>query len=443
MDNRDKESVAAFNRTRRRFLQSVGAGGGALLLPALAQAGLPKVAAQTQIQGQSVAQAAVARMTFLSPSEMDLDTIAAVDPTLHAIAKDIVSHAKYTFTAVASGVTGADSNELAAPIRAYINTRKPASRATYLAKSAAMLAAPVATRQATFGRYAALAPSAFLASDRSRLKMTTIKPLTMVRKPDLLASLAKLSNLPQWGDDTPDPEEDAKEKQAEKDAAAKAAHDQDVALGQKFKEIEFYISSVKCLDNTGGVFEGTDEIAMGGCGVGATGNIHKIPQFHVMDGFDVGVEKTYPGGKQFCKYEIPMAKPWPHEFIATVALAELDSGGFGDFLQDVWDKVKSLVTGAIADVIGDAIGAAIGSVIPGLGTLIGAAVGAFIGWLVGLFHNDDDVVGSKTRKLTLWHTVRSYYDKYHLATSTGIPVTLDLKDSGHYRVKGGWRLIWP
>ncbi|MGZ3305019.1 MAG: glycine zipper domain-containing protein [Asticcacaulis sp.] len=435
MDHRDRESVVAFNRLRRRFLQGAGAGGGALLVPGLARAAATKAPAQTQPLTQAaVVQGAVARMTFVSPSEADLNAIAAIDPTLHAIASDIVSHAKYTFTAVASGVAGADSNELAAPIRAYIATRKPASRASYMARSAAMLAAPVAAREATFGRYAALTPAAFLASDRSRLKLTTIKPLATVKKPDILASLFKLSNLPQWGDDAPDPDEDAKEQQAEKDAAAKAAHDKDVALGQKFKELEFYISSVKCIDNTGGALEGTDEIAMGGCGVGATGHIHKIPQFHVMDGFDVGVEKTYPGGRQFCKYEIPMAKPWPHEFIATVALAELDSGGFGDFLQDVWDKVKSLVTGAIADVVGDLVGAAIGSVIPGLGTLIGAAVGAFIGWLVGLFHNDDDVVGSKTRKLTLWHTVRSYYDKYHLATPTGIPVTMDLKDSGHYRV---------
>ena len=39
------------------------------------------------------------------------------------------------------------------------------------------------------------------------------------------------------------------------------------------------------------------------------------------------------------------------------------------------------------------------------------------------------------------HATGSYYDKYELTTSKGIPVTMDFKDAGHYRVTGGWRLV--
>jgi hypothetical protein len=73
--------------------------------------------------------------------------------------------------------------------------------------------------------------------------------------------------------------------------------------------------------------------------------------------------------------------------------------------------------------------------------VIGAILGAFIGWLIGLFHNDDDIVGTKTRVLRLGGISKSYYEKVDLIK--GIPVTVDFADEGHYRVTGGWRLVAP
>ncbi|HEX3481585.1 MAG TPA: hypothetical protein VHT91_41525 [Kofleriaceae bacterium] len=43
---------------------------------------------------------------------------------------------------------------------------------------------------------------------------------------------------------------------------------------------------------------------------------------------------------------------------------------------------------------------------------------------------------SKRSFACLYHATGSYYDKYELTTSKGIPVTMDFKDAGHYRVTG-------
>jgi hypothetical protein len=77
----------------------------------------------------------------------------------------------------------------------------------------------------------------------------------------------------------------------------------------------------------------------------------------------------------------------PRYYSSQLGMAEIDSGGFGDFLQDLWNKVEFILAPALGSAAAGAVGAALGSAIPGLGTVIGAVIGAFISWLVGLFHN--------------------------------------------------------
>ena len=243
--------------------------------------------------------------------------------------------------------------------------------------------------------------------------------------------------------DQSDADADAAAAKAAKEAAAKKAHDKDVADGKKYKELELFISEVKCIEGTGGALEGTEEIAVGGVIVGATGHTAKVKQFLVKEGFDTDSDhntKKYKHGKRFGAFHLAH-EDGKQTYTATLAMAELDQGGFGDFLMAIWNKVKAWVVGAIAEAAGAGIAAAIGSVIPGLGTLIGAIVGAIIGWLVGLFHNDDDIVGHKTVHLSLHHATKSYFDKKLLTTKAGIPIVVDFKDEGHYRLKGGWRLV--
>jgi hypothetical protein len=245
--------------------------------------------------------------------------------------------------------------------------------------------------------------------------------------------------------DLPDPDADAAEAKAAKEQAAKDAHAKDLAEGAKYKELEFVITEVKCIEATGGALEGTDEIALGGIYIGATGHVEKVKQFKVKEGFDSDSDhnvKKYKNGKRFATFELHHDAPWPHEFTVSLAMAELDSGGFGDFLLQLWNKVKVIVLDALADLGGTIAGAASLSWIPGIGTLIGAAIGAFIGWLVGLFHNDDDIVGHKTRHLRLHHATKSYYEKKDVL-GHGKVITIDFKDCGHYQLTGAWRLVKP
>ncbi len=432
------DSTFAFNRARRRFLQATSLAGAAALLPSALRAAAPS-AASIDLMPQ-----VLKGLTLKAPSESDLDIIAAIDPTLHTIATDALAQMKYAMISAASGAA-TPATGLAATCKAYVATKKPASQAVYRAKSLAALSAPVAARTAAFGRYAALTPAVFAASDHAALAARVVKPQALMVKKPLGASLARLVGHPAFGTDLIDPELAADVLQAEKDAAKKAANEKDLAEGARYKQLEFFISRVKCIDNTGGILEGTDEIAMGGDGVGATDHMTKVPQFHVMDGFDKGISKDYPGGRSFAKFNLPTTGKWPHIFHVDIALAELDSGGgFGDTLQKIWDDVKDVVVPILADAASDLIGGALGSIaIPGLGTLLGAIIGAFIGWLVGLFHNEDDVVGDKSSTIGLWSYAKSYYDKHKLTTQTGIPVTLDMRDSGHYQVIGGWRLVAP
>jgi hypothetical protein len=414
--------------SRRGFVQSTALGAASLALataaPSIALAGPP----------------AMKQLTKKFATESEIDAIS--DPALRAIAADTLAHAKYAFTSIASGKFAVGQNEFVDVFAPYVAGKKSRTKAAYAKTAAELLAAPQDVRDQHFGRYSGIAPAQFLGMDGAAVsKAAKPGPKALVSAEALKKLTLPCSNV----QDEPDPDADAAAAKAAKEAAAKKAHEADLAAGHKYKLVELFISEVKCIENTGGLFEGTDEIALGGVVVGASGHTEKVKQFLVKEGFDTDSDhntKKYKHGKRFHAFHIAEdAKE--ATYTATLAMAELDQGGFGDFIMGLWKKVKGLVVGAIGAAAGAGIAAAIGSAIPGLGTLIGAVVGAIIGWLVGLFHNDDDIVGHKTVHLTLHHSTKSYYDKKKLTTKAGIPVSIDFKDDGHYRLTGGWRLVAP
>jgi hypothetical protein len=78
-------------------------------------------------------------------------------------------------------------------------------------------------------------------------------------------------------------------------------------------------------------------------------------------------------------------------------LAEEDEGGFGDFMQALWEKVGAEVVTAVGAAVGAAIGTAVGTCLAGIiGTIVGAVVGAIIGWLINLVDNPDDLISVQT-----------------------------------------------
>jgi hypothetical protein len=434
-------------QSRRWFMKTAAIGGGATLLGTLpfnnAFAAFPP--SQVQFANTALAKSA---------AEADLDLLAATHPELHKIATDLLAHLKYTFTVAASGQGGGSENELVNASRTFIATRKSKAQAGYLRSANRMLAAPEATRQAHFGRYAAILPATFISLDHAAASAKVGGPV--LKKGSLRLENIKslqLAGLAGNPKDTRTMQEIAKEIEDEKKAQDIAA---DKEAGRKFTKLEFFISEVRCKASTNDQM-GDDEIHMGGLAVGATGYHHTVKQWSVDEDMDPTVPKhnvrAYSGGKQFAPYAIDTSiskpDPFPHVYTATVALAEIDCGGFNDFLTSMWKKLGP----AIASMLGDAAAGAIAGElipIPGLGLVLGALIGSLIGYLISL--TEDDVLGMVTSHFWLHNFTHSYYANYEKqgllksylkASQTGIARTLHFRNQGSYEVTGGWRLINP
>jgi len=408
-----KDSDPEFSAwSRRRFGQVVALGAGALVLPSLST--------------RAFADVKPTDPTKPSSEESELDQL---PPHLRQIANDALAQLKYAWSLAAAGKASASGNELADACKGYLGTVKAPHKAGAEKAANQLLAAPASTRQAMFKQYATVAPATF-----SGTKMTALP------KPAEKVSAATLEMIAKVSLPSAKLEDGGADKNASKKDKARA---KDIAEGLEYKQIEFFLSEVYAVELTSGW--GDDEIAMGGVGIGNTGNTEKIKQFRVKDEFGDDNKKqrtkVFKGGRKFASFEIGGEDKLPHEYAVTAAMAELDGGGFADFLVKLWDHIKGFVTAALVGG-GTLAGTALGSIVPGLGNVIGAIIGAFIGWLLGFLQ--DDLVGSRTTTLRLHSVAKSYYEKLNLTKPAGMPVTLDYKgDGGHYKVTGGWRLVTP
>lgn len=441
--------------SRRRFMQNAGLGGGALLLAAQGQT-LAQVIRQTQggARGQGrpgqrrpVPGGAAARVGGVSPSEAKLHSLAGRDPALHAVLADALSYTKYSFAVAVAGGAQGGANELVADSRKFLATRKPKARAAYEESIKAILASPQ-IRQAQFGRFAEVSPTEFASRDRASL-VKQVQPARVQMTSGINVALLKQAGYAHINpEDTGagaaavETERNAAQQRRQQQEQERRYHQQDLAAGAPFKHIEFRILRSRCIEQSGGALEGNNEIAFGGTAIGASNVVHKVQlPFHLEGVHTGGVFDLPPERQVFFTFDI-FKDPFPRAYTVTILMSELDDGGFGDFLQSLWDKVGEFVSGAIADAIAStSLGTAIGSVIPGLGTAIGAVVGALIGWLISLFHNEDDFVGTETAVLEMHGAGRSNYDRGGLDSPLGLPVTLDFHDDGHFQLDCAFRAI--
>lgn len=161
--------------------------------------------------------------------------------------------------------------------------------------------------------------------------------------------------------------------------------------------LKLNLKTVKCLDETNPEWGGKDNIAAGGVVSDDRGVETKISEFHVGN-FDDGDVKNFNPVKVLKTYSLDNVHP--STFTAFLTLAEKDSGGFSDFIQELYDAIKDELT-VILTALGAAAGAAIGAAIGGsvgtavagpIGTIIGVAagliIGALTGWIVSLLKDD-------------------------------------------------------
>ncbi|HET6857990.1 MAG TPA: hypothetical protein VFH94_12985 [Streptomyces sp.] len=152
------------------------------------------------------------------------------------------------------------------------------------------------------------------------------------------------------------------------------AEDADAAASAlpELGKLEFRIHRVKCLDSTSEI--GKDEIYLGGTCVDESGDTKKVSQFKVRS-FHTGNEQVYSPPRQFTFFNLREGTNYPKSYFVTLVLAEVDWGGFAEFLNDLLDKVKAKVIAALAAAIGGAIGVSGGPI----GIIIGTAVGFVVG----------------------------------------------------------------
>lgn len=149
-------------------------------------------------------------------------------------------------------------------------------------------------------------------------------------------------------------------------------------------KLEFLLSHVRCIGETGNALVeflgGADEIDLGGTTVDETGDTHRIAAFHVGD-FEEGQFVRYNPLRRFTDFNLREGGDnWPKHYYVTLVLAEIDFGGVGDYIADLYDRIKDKVTEALAKLGSSLLGA--------IGEVIGNVLGKIIGWLIDAFRDD-------------------------------------------------------
>ncbi|PWK90229.1 hypothetical protein C8D88_101241 [Lentzea atacamensis] len=234
-------------------------------------------------------------------------------------------------------------------------------------------------------------------------------------------------------------------KQEEKEAeteAEKAARrlGLDLSTQPKLTALDFRIQQVKAVEETSGW--GSDEILLGGMETFHTGYTRKIKPWKVSDDFDAGEVVNYPApGHKFGLFGMPKADPWPRSFVSVVMMAEEDSGGFADAVNQAWLKVRDDISEKIKEAVGEwaseYVGAAIGEM---LGKVIGFLVGDAVEFIANWFK--DDLFDAHA---TAVHLPSPYAFMYNNPADAGwtnhqLPTT-KMRFTGHggdYRVEGRW-----
>lgn len=165
--------------------------------------------------------------------------------------------------------------------------------------------------------------------------------------------------------------------------------------------LKFFLHSVECVDETNNEVIwwtewGSDTIAIGGTTASPAStpslvSTRAIPRFDVGE-FDEGDGRLYVAyspPRELAAFDIGVGDGWPKVYIVTLVLAEIDWGGFGEFLTNLVNLVRAdVVTALTSAVVGGLTGAAAGLVAGAIGAAIGAAVGTIIGWFSSAIQDD-------------------------------------------------------
>ena len=167
---------------------------------------------------------------------------------------------------------------------------------------------------------------------------------------------------------------------------------------QTFNFLNFRLHEVICDDDTNEL--GSDEISIDGVGVSAqveddipTPSTNDLIGLTLTDAgkFKTGDRVSYNPPRRVAQFNLA-GDDFPRLYICNLAMAEIDNGGFSQFISDLYASIQVEVT-AIVVAVGAAVGAAIGAgaaagslagTIAGpVGAIVGLILGAVIGAIIG------------------------------------------------------------
>lgn len=115
------------------------------------------------------------------------------------------------------------------------------------------------------------------------------------------------------------------------------------------RQLELRLHQVKCLEETNEFFK--DEIGLGGTAIDESGDVEKISTFKVRSFHTDGVQ-TYTPPRRLVRFSLTEGPvKFPKSYFVTLVLAELDQGGFSDFVSRLYEKVRDAVAAALASAI--------------------------------------------------------------------------------------------
>lgn len=416
---------------------------------------------------------------LMRPTVSDSSGVPTIDNSeLRKIAEDALDAAKYAFASVAANPDQeVRSDSLEADFKEAFGVMDAARRDSVREKAVQLAQLPETARVEMFGRYGQMDTQSFLAQgfDRAHEALPSLKidtKLLGIRTPTFAVPAGVELRATPEGVLLPAEHLRAgfEEFEADWEEAAEKAIQSDVYNAEKLAEIwgpvfsgdpfamemsefeefeeqaitdklSFYITTVKCVDETNPEWWGHDEIAIAGVSVDETGDTKKIAERYVGGGFDDGDVKNYWPHWRYETFSLREGTKWPKGYSMTVILAEKDWGGLSRVLNKVWQRIKDWVKQKIEQLITAGLAEYIGPwLAKWLGKIVAWVVDKLVGWIIRAFADDIFPPSYATC------TVPSYYARWHYPNGRWGSTTSSRRRAhfygygGHYYVEYYWKL---
>lgn len=217
-------------------------------------------------------------------------------------------------------------------------------------------------------------------------------------------------------------------------AAVGTAEQGAAAAAVPLRKLELRLHQVKCLEETNEVFK--DEISLGGTAVDESGDADKISSFRVKS-FHTGGVQTYTPPRRLVWFNLTEGPvKFPKSYFVTLVLAEVDGGGFADFVDRLLDKVRDRILSIFEDVINAKLGTLGGPIGELISKVVAIVATKIFDFLTGLWK--DDIF----RPFTVQTTVSSTTGRWLGGRSDSPERTVTFRGhGGKYQLVYDWRMF--